>query len=214
MKLFAVIKAKPVGGVPSQRVGGFHDTESQKFYDNSSDACIAFNALKDRFFAIYCWKNFCNNTLADFHLYDAQGHMVTRMAQIGDFVKIEILASHVIGIKYYWVKIKEIIHEQDFKTERYLITFVPSSDPSVKIKRVIHFYSGNSSSTFMIARDSQVLTAGVYGRNEAPNLKTDPINCIINIVISFGAMTGLSKVQWKNFTESILDFDKFFTPGP
>lgn len=145
--------------------------------------------------------------MADFRLYDEEGCLVKRMAKAGDFVKIDILASPDIGTKYYWVKIDKIIHERDNETEKCLITFVPAADPTSGSKHIAHFYNRKSSSTFMISRESRIIRAAVYGRNERPNFQTDLFNSVINIVIAFCAMAGMSKIQWKDFADGILDFD-------
>ncbi|MDR6403707.1 MULTISPECIES: hypothetical protein [Chryseobacterium] len=202
------MKAKEIPGVPQQKKGSFHDTESQKYFENSSAAAQQFEILKKRFLNISQWKEYCGGNLADFKLYDSYGYFIERDPQIGDFIKIDIPGPGDTEAKGYdWVKIISIFSEKNDNYERILISCSPSIVPGEpKDYHIAHFYSAEATSNFMILRQDNCITTAVYGRNESPNFKTTSVNITRNIFIAIGGMMGASKIQWKSLTDGLLDF--------
>ncbi|ALR29542.1 hypothetical protein ATE47_02935 [Chryseobacterium sp. IHB B 17019] len=202
------MKAKQIPGVPQQKKGSFHDTESQKYFENSSAAAQQFEILKKRFLNISQWKEYCGGNLADFKLYDSYGYFIERDPQIGDFIKIDIPGPGDTEAKGYdWVKIISIFSEKNDNYERILISCSPSIVPGEpKDYHIAHFYSAEATSNFMILRQDNCITTAVYGRNESPNFNTTFVNIIRNIFIAIGGMMGASKIQWKSLTDGLLDF--------
>lgn len=202
------MKAKQIPGVPIQKSGSFHDTESEKHYDSPSIASEKFNILKERFFSINRWKSYSGGPLADFRLYNSNGNAIEQMPEIGDFIRIDIPGPGETESKGYdWVEIIYISHKETDESESYIMTCKPSKTPGITANQhIAHFYSNAATSTFMIQKRGRTIKSGIYGRNEKPNLNARFIDTIRNVLIALGGMMGFSKIQWKSLTEGLLDF--------
>ncbi|SDQ10138.1 hypothetical protein SAMN05421664_0483 [Chryseobacterium soldanellicola] len=203
------MKAKVIAGVPQQKKGGFHDTESEKTFDNPAITSQKFEILKERFLSVNNWKKYCGKHSADFKLFDAYGNFVDKKSEIGDFIRIDIPGPGDVEAKGYdWVQIISMFDEEDDNFAKIIITCRPSVIPDKKKHRhIAHFYSDKASSTFIISREGNVLKTGVYGRNETPNFNTGFLNKIRNIFITLGGIAGISKIQWKTLSDGLLDFE-------
>ncbi|AZA83639.1 hypothetical protein C1637_14655 [Chryseobacterium lactis] len=202
------MKPKQIKGVPPQKSGGFHDTETRKQFETELIP-IKFEILKKRFFDINQWKSYCGEAFAEFKLYDSKGIPVVREPQKGDFIRINIPGPGEIEAKGYdWVEITDMCFSLDNTSESVMMTCRPSQDPQNKKNRnIAHFYSSKATSTFMVYRNPTHLKAAVYGRNESPNFKAKFIDVIRNLVVAAGGIMGIAKIQWKELADGFLDFD-------
>ncbi|MCJ7936208.1 MAG: hypothetical protein MUW56_21895 [Chryseobacterium sp.] len=202
------MKPKQIKGVPRQKSGGFHDTESQKQFEQAIIP-LQYEILKKRFFAINKWKSYCGEAFAEFKLHDFNGDPVDREPQKGDFVRIDIPGPGETEAKGYdWVEITDLCYYQDTVSESITMTCRPSKDPkNDKNTHIAHFYNAGATSTFMIYRNPSHLKAAVYGRNESPNFNAKLIDIIRNIMTAAGGIMGIAKIQWKQLTDGFLDFD-------
>ncbi|SEH29739.1 hypothetical protein [Chryseobacterium culicis] len=203
------MKIKEIPGIPPQKKGGFHNTESIKKFDNPEMTAQEFVILKNRLYSVNQWKDFCGEGFADFKLYDSSGNYVDRIPVKGDFIRIDIPGPGTLEAGFDWVKITDISddHTKEDEFENISMTCRPSKEPAKSGKRyTAHFYSSGATSTFMISRGNTYIKAAVYGRNETANLDANFLDTIRNVVIALGGMIGISKIQWKRLTDALLDF--------
>lgn len=204
------MKVKEIPGIPQQKKGGFHNTESIKEFDNPEMTAEQFAILKSRLYAVNQWKDFCGEGFADFQLYDVSGNYVDRIPVKGDFIRIDIPGPGMREAEGFdWVRIIDISnqHTKEDEFENISITCIPSKEPGNSSKRyTAHFYSSDASSTFMISRGNNYIKAAVYGRNETANLNAGFLDKIRNLIIALGGMMGISKIQWKRLTDALLNF--------
>jgi len=203
------MKPKVIIGVPEQKKGSFHDTESSRLFESTEITHQNFEILKTRFLAINQWKEFCKEKSADFKLFDSTGNHITRIPKENDLIRIDIPGPGNPESKGYdWVKIIKISNQNltAGEIESVTITCEPTINPKSDNKHIAHFYSRNSSSTFNIVRGSKYIKIGIYGRNETPNMNTNFTGKIRNLMIAAGGMLGISKMQWKVFANEILKF--------
>lgn len=204
------MKPKQITGIPLQKKGGFHDTESQKQYIDSEKKIAQYAILKERFLSVNQWKSYCGEGFADFRLYDSLGNYVERLPKVGDFIRIDIPGPGGFEAKGYdWVEIIEISENYINKNEieNLLIICRPSTMPgNKKSNHIFHFYSDEATSSFMISRTENSIKAAVYGRNESPNWNANFFDKIRNFLIAVGGMFGVSKIQWKRLSDQFLDF--------
>jgi hypothetical protein len=202
------MKPKHIKGVPLQKSGGFHDTESRKQFEQSQTP-LQFEILQKRFLSVNQWKSYCGEAFADFRLFDSDGNPVDREPQKADYIRIDIPGPGESEAKGFdWVEITDICFHQDNISESIMIICRPSRDPQhKKSHHIAHFYSSKATSTFMIYRSPTHLKAGVYGRNETPNFNANFMDIIRNIIIAAGGMMGVAKIQWKQLTDGFLDFE-------
>jgi len=204
------MKPKQIPGIPLQKKGGFHDTESIKQYDNPENTIAQYAILKERFLCVNQWKSYCGEGFADFRLHDSLGNYVDRLPKVGDFIRIDIPGPGGFEAKGYdWVEIIEINENYINKNEleNLLIICRPSTiHGSKKSNHIAHFYSNEATSSFMISRTENGIKAAVYGRNESPNWNANFLDKIRNFSIAVGGMFGVSKIQWKRLSDQFLDF--------
>lgn len=203
------MKAKKIPLVPEQIKGAYHDTESRKDFLMPELAAQKFDLLKQRFFSINYWKDYCDGLSSEFKLYDEAGLYVERKPQKGDFIRIDIPGPGDLKSNGYdWVQIV-MIDDQPYndEIERHIIICKPSRKPDGKSDRIAHFYSAESSSAFVISRGQNYIKVGVYGRNEIPNTKKSGLwGKIRNFLVSLGGFTRLTKIQWKSLSDGLLEF--------
>ncbi|MPS72250.1 MAG: hypothetical protein E2590_03780 [Chryseobacterium sp.] len=202
------MKTKQVYGVPAQIKGAFHDTESQKKITDPDIVLHKFEILKNRFFSINEWKKHCGTLSADFKLYDNNGIPADRTPREGDFIRVDIPGPGDFEARGYdWVEIMNIDNNScDGELERYLIKCQPSRSPQSKDDRIRHFFSRESTSTFIISRGMDFIKVGIYGRNEMPNYdKKGILLKIRNFIISLVGFAHLTKIQWKCLSDGLLD---------
>lgn len=203
------MKAKKIPGVPEHYKGAHFDTESERVLDDPLLTAQQFKFLKQRFFNINHWQEYCGKMSSEFKLCDKQGFYVDRMPKLGDFFRIDIPGPGNPQTKGYdWVEIVAMDgHCFGDELERYLISCRPSKPPGSRGNDIAHFYSREASSTFIIYRGSNYIKVGIYGRNEVPNFsRTGIIGKIRNAFIAIGGFMRATKIQWKSLTNGLLDF--------
>ena len=198
------MKPKKVPGIPSQMKGSFHDTESVQKINDGQEIELKFNILKERFFEINKWGNYCKTSPVEFNLCDSSGKTVHRLPQIGDYVKILLTKINNPKIEdYQWVRIDMIDLSNP---NRLMIQCRPSKLPGNEFAgRIIHFYSAVSTSTFVISKGKDYIKMAIYGRNEIANKNTGFLESIKNVFIAFGGMVGSSKIQWKCLADGLIN---------
>ncbi|RYG04356.1 MAG: hypothetical protein EOO02_06310 [Chitinophagaceae bacterium] len=124
-----------------------------------------------------------------------------------DFIRINIPGpGPANGEGYDWVMVEKIIdqtNDEQFPAVGLLLKASP--DPDTDDKAPAHFFGEGASSTIIIFRESDTITAKYFGRNEAPNVHTDSvITNIRNTVVAAGAMFGLSELQWSSLLKGLI----------
>ncbi|WP_294287037.1 hypothetical protein [uncultured Chryseobacterium sp.] len=200
------MKPKQIPGVPIQKKGGFHDSESTRTC-TESDVDLKFDILKQRLFSINRWKEYAGGASADFRHFDSSGKPADRMPKKGDFIRIKIPGPGNTESKGYdWVEIANLAHRDTGDAESYLMICRPSKEPNKPKGHIVHFYSAAATSNIMISKEVNKLKVGVHGRNESPNFNTGFINKIRNLFIGIGGMFGFSKIHWKSLAEGLIKF--------
>ncbi|HFK5529367.1 TPA: hypothetical protein ACGZ99_003448 [Elizabethkingia anophelis] len=195
--------------IPKQKKGGSHNTESRKYCGSKETASKQFEILKERFYKIHLWKNYCGDNFADFRLYDSMGNYTETLPQIDYYIRIDIPGPGTHEAKGYdWVRIVQMNHQysSDKENEDILMICRPSKSPFDTKKYISHFYASKATSSFLISKHNTYIKAGIYGRNEMPNLNAVFIDKIRNILVAIGAIFGIAKIQWKTLTDGLLNF--------
>jgi len=193
--------------IPEHHSGIQTNTENSVLGNNEVAAIDLFKKIKSRLLDINAWHQFAGAASAEFKLTDEYGNEVERPAQKGDFFKINIPGPKSnTGEGNDWVRIEDIEEISKKNLEYIAIRVRPASNPGNHHKDVAHFFSDEATSSFVVCRDGQRITAGVYGRNEKPNTETEKvIDKIRNTAVATGAISGFSKLQWKSLVNGLTD---------
>ena len=194
--------------IPQQQEGKQVDiTETIKTI-GSDEAKLLFLQARSRLFDIANWSNISKGISASFILTDKYGKPKQGIPVAGDHFRIDIPGPGVsAGEGYDWVRV-ELVEDNmgpDSDTEHALIKVRPSADPA-KQEGVAHFFDEHATSSFIVRRDGNLITAGVHGRNEKPNKEVKKItDKLRNTVIGSLAVVGIAAIQWQKLVKGLLN---------
>lgn len=199
---------KPEDSIPANEAGTEVNVEDSVTLQNEDEAKLTYGQVRERLLSINSWRNFAGALSADFRLTDEKGNEVERAPQRGDYFKIDIPAPGIkTGEGYDWVQVEEIVEENKEAEEWCSIRVRPASSPVNANPDVAHFYTGEATSNFIVKRRGLTVTAGVYGRNEKPNVEeaNSFLDKLRNVFVGTGGVTVFSKLQWKALVDGLLN---------
>mgnify|MGYP003576889535 CR=1 FL=1 len=199
-------KQKPV---PEQEEGAYTDTSEQISFQTREEAVEHFKKVRDRLLNISNWHQLCGMASANFQLTDPSGTAVDRPAQKGDHFRISIPGpGSTAGDGHDWVRIETIDAQTTPDHEWLAIKVHPASNPTNASHEAAHFFTPEATSTFMVLRKGNTISAEVHGRNEkSNNQETGIVDTIRNTLVAFGAMLGFSKIQWTQLVRGLISTD-------
>ena len=192
--------------LPKQEKGMKTDTESAVTCKDPNEAKEHFRRVRERLHTINQWHHYAGKGTAAFQLYDAQGNPVHRPVRKGDYFQIDIPGpGSKSGEGKDWVEVQQMGDRDSEDEELSFVTVRSASHPLSLETKPAHFFASTATSSFVVYRDSLRVMAAVYGRNEQANSGANNLfDRIRNSLIAFGAFLGMSKLQWKAFTEGIV----------
>jgi hypothetical protein len=188
--------------VPEQHTGIQTNTESEIEFEGEEESRKFYAQARERLLRIKGWHELAGKATADFTLTDEQGYEVDRYPKEGDHFRISIPAPGTdTGEGDDWVQVQSVVEDENCIS----ITVRPATNPLNEKRDVAHFFSEEATSTFLVKREGNKVIAGIYGRNEKPNLKTEKLkDTIRNAAVASGAITGFAKIQWKSLANGIV----------
>jgi hypothetical protein len=126
--------------------------------------------------------------------------------QKGDYFKIDIPGpGSDSGEGYDWVQIEEVETTTSLDGERFGFRVRPTDNPQNRKEDVAHFYSEESTSSFIVERQNNKITASVHDRNTKPNTDADTvIDKIRDTIVGAAGVASFSKIQWKKLTDGLV----------
>ena len=189
--------------IPENTEGAQSNTESSKELDSEKEAGAFLRVVIRRLLDVNHWHQLGGKASASFQLTNDTGMNLERSAAPGDLFRINIPApGNASGDGDDWVRI-ESIEETD---DGVVMQVRPCPNPMNTDADIAHFFSDAATSSFVAKREGKKVIAGVYGRNEKPNTDTSSItDKIRNTAVALGAISGLSKLQWKSLTAGLME---------
>lgn len=193
--------------IPEQHTGASVDVVCSKSYATPHEAQKAFYALKERFLQVNSWEQYAGEGSADFKVYSSDRLPVIRSVQQGDYFRINIPGpANPSGEGDDWVQVQKITEDESDSEACISITVKPVPCPLNDDKDVAHFFTNEATSTFIVRRNGNELSAEVHGRNEKPNIKgVDIKDTLRNTLVATGSVFGFSKIQWKKLTDGLME---------
>jgi hypothetical protein len=194
------------GLIPDNEGGLVIDSASSEAFEKIADAIAFYSVAKERLTNVNRWHEIVGTASARFQLMDQHGHEVNRCVQKGDYLKVDIPGpGSKSGEGYDWVKVEELseVSEQDVDSIGFRVR--PASSPLTQDDSIAHFYSDKSTSTFIVTREKNKITAAIYDRNAKPNTDSENIiDKIRHVATGIGAILGGSKMQWKGLAKGLV----------
>ena len=194
------------GLIPDNTDGKAITAAAVAVMNNVQEACVLYTTARERLLFVHNWGKITGKWSADFQLTDDKGNEVDRFAQPGDHFRIDITGpGSSAGEGYDWARVEAIKEVHEENVDSIAIRVRPAANPQSTSDNVAHFYSYQSTSTFVVTREGTTVTASVYDRNIEPNEETTSlIDKARNAVVGLGAKHGLSKLQWQALAEAFL----------
>jgi hypothetical protein len=175
-------------------------------FDSGNQAISQYGIARERLLLISDWHTIAGSISARFQLTDLTGNEVQRAAEKGDHIRIDIPGpGSKAGEGYDWVRIEEIKEINSKDIDSIAIMVRPASNPGTDNNNIAHFYDEQSTSTFVVTRENNKVSAAIYDRNIESNKETkEPLDKVRNAVVGLGAKHGFSKLQWQALAEGLL----------
>jgi len=194
--------------IPEQKIGSQTDFSEEKKFKNQAQAHEAFKRAAARLLTISEWHNYAGAGSSRFCLTNNLGDEVTGFADEGFLFNIDLpVPGSSAGDGLEWVMVERLEAKDDAKAAEEFIamTVRPVPDPRTAEPEIAHFYKDVSTSTFIVKRVGQTVSAAVHGRNETPN--NSGVNLhdkIRNTIVALTARVGMSGPQWKKLVKGLL----------
>lgn len=200
-------KNKPT--VPQQEEGTKKDIDHSVKAANANEAHRLYTVARNRLIDVNHWREFSGPASATFRLTDPRGNELNRTVEKGDLFKIDLPAPGPSeGKGYDWVVVEAIeeTRNQSGQKESIAIRVRPTQSPLTDGNETAHFFNDKATSSFVVERNGNEITAAVYGRNEVPNTETtNLIDKVRNAIVGSTAILGFSNVQWKNLVKGLIE---------
>lgn len=194
------------GLIPGNEKGVTIDSASFEDFKDSEEAKAFFKVVKERLLNVNKWHEIAGAASARFQLIDKNGQEVNRKVEKDDYFKIDIPGpGSQAGDGYDWVQVEDLkeVNQQDVDSAGLRVR--PSTNPFSKDESIAHFYSEDSTSTFIVTRENNKITATIYDRNTTPNTDSETImDKVRHVAAGIGAMLGGSKLQWKGLAKGLV----------
>ena len=194
------------GIVPEQYTG--EEIEAADFAElkNSKEAKIFYGTAKERLLNVNNWHHIAGIISAKFQLVSALGEEVDRRAEKGDFFKIDIPGpGSTEGDGYDWVYVEEIKEIAEEKIQSIGLRVRPVKNPFGDKNEIAHFYSNEATSSFIVTREENKVTAWIIDRNIKPNDDAGSLtDKIRDIAVGIGAIGMFSKAQWQGLAKGLI----------
>ena len=202
------MKAKDKGKLlPEQETGKPIEASAKAVLKSEDEAKALFQVAKKRLQNVSAWHITAKNISAEFHLVTAKGAKLHREPKEGDYFKIDIPGPGTqTGNGFDWVRVERVDSTDNGSSgESFGIRVRPSENPTKRSTDVAHFYSSESTSTFVITRQDSTVKAEVFDRNTKPNEEAGRAgDKIRDAVVGTAGLAGFSKLQWKGLVEGLI----------
>ena len=195
--------------IPIQRQGAHTDTMASRNFTDKREAELFFKKICERLKNVNDWKKYSGSFTADFQLCDSRGEQVFRPAELHDHFRIDGPGpGSITGEGYDWVQVELFEEHHSPEEETLLIRVRPVPDPLNNKKDTAHFFTDDSTSSFIAKRSGNIVSAEVHGRNEMPNIKAEHLfDKARNAVAGAVAAVFYSKFEWKSLAEGIINYE-------
>ncbi|MEO6549486.1 MAG: hypothetical protein ABIN94_15900 [Ferruginibacter sp.] len=192
--------------VPPPLEGKNTNLETSVELPDDASAKESFTRAYKRMLNPPVWDKVSSFAGAKMELANEQGAIEHRLAEEGDYFRIDIVGPGTkLGDGYDWVTVESIKYEQlSDDEETYGMTLRPTAAPGGN--ETAHFFKETATSSFLIRRKGNKVTASYHGRNELPNNNTGNIkDNVRNSLVAMGAFVGLSELQWNSLIKGFLE---------
>ena len=192
--------------IPEQLIGNEMNASASRVCTDIGEAALFYANAKTKLLAVNNWSQICNSGITTFQLTDRLGADTVELLE-GSLIKIDIPGPATsIGKGFDWVRIEKIAQQSDTELNEWFGFRVrPCQHPSSKELATAHFFTDQSTATFLVRRVGNSVFAEVHGRNETPNNEdVSMLDHIRNTMVGTASKIGLSFPQWQLLVDGIV----------
>lgn len=199
--------------IPPQQIGTETGASHEVQLSSRTAALELFKVAKRRLLNVNAWHEYAGKAGGTFELCCTDGTPLHReVASIGDLIKIDLPGPGTrAGDGFDWVVIDAIEDKSNpmAEEESFSLRTRPVKNPLSSDETPAHFYTSETTSTFLVERKGDTLIASEVGRNEKINLDVPKItDKVRNALLATAARAGVSSLQWKALMMGILKEDE------
>jgi hypothetical protein len=193
--------------VPSQFAGQEIEVKATKKLKDEAEAKSLYNVAKKKLLDVNNWKKIGGTITAKFQIVDEKGEEVSRDVKKGDYLRINVPGpGSKEGDGYDWVLVEELKEINMGSLQSIGFRVRPNENPFGEKNETAHFYSKEATSSFIISRENSKLISWIIDRNLLPNTESGSIiDKVRDVVVGVSAMAGLSKVQWQQLADGLIE---------
>ena len=193
--------------VPQQYTGRELTAIASIDLNNEQEAVNFFQLAMKRLLDVNNWQRTAEGVSATFQITDNTGNEVKRSVQKGDYIRIDIPGpGSKEGDGFDWVNVDDLREMSDNEIQSVGFRVRPSENPNrINSLGTAHFYDSLASSTFIIQRIGNKISALAIDKNLKPNLDAESVaDKLRDVAIGTTALLGVSKIQWQNLVDGIV----------
>src|SRR6188508_2843670 len=193
--------------VPAQFTGQEIEADATKELKDEAAAKSLYNVAKKKLLDVNNWNKIAGTITAKFQIIDEKGEEVTRDVRKGDYLRINIPGpGSKEGDGYDWVLVEELKEITRGSVQSVGFRVRPTENPFGEKNETSHFYSKEATSSFIICRENAHLISWIVDRNLLPNTESGSlVDKIRDVVVGVSAIAGLSKVQWQQLADGLIE---------
>lgn len=193
--------------IPEQYKGQELEAESCQLLNDETAAQTLYEAAKKKLLSVNNWHKVAGAITARFQIIDQKGNEVNREVQKGDYLRIDIPGpGSKEGNGYDWVLVEELKEINKASLQSVGFRVRPNENPFGKKNETAHFYSKETTSTFVVTRESATVFSWIVDRNLLPNTESESlVDKVRDVVVSVSGIAGFSKVQWQGLADGLIE---------
>jgi hypothetical protein len=197
------------GVVPDQYTGKEIIAEASRETGSVEEAKALYAEARSRLLDVNQWDQTGSIPGSKFELLDSDGDEADREVQEFDYFRISIPGPGTKeGDGYDWVYVEELkeVNEEDVESIAFRVR--PTSNPDSPSSETAHFYSSESTSTFMVTREQNRVRVTILDKNIMANDEASSFaDKVRDKLVALGGINGLSKLQWETLAKGVLGTD-------
>ena len=194
--------------IPKQETGKQYDNIESIICADAVEAKNKYATACKKLFQISDWGKIGESVLkTEFCLCNSEGKEVNRYPKVGDLIRINLSGpGSTTGEGFDWVKIEQVVSKDEENDYEFTsIKVRPAACPLNDSNAVAHFFDQGATSTFIVSKCKNEVSAQIHGRNEEPNKNTDLLtDNVRNAVVAKFAAIKFSDIQWKNLCKGLI----------
>ena len=196
-----------LGIIPEQFKGQALEVEASQVSAIETAAQSLYEAAKKKLLSVNDWHHIVAGITARFQIVDQNGNGVSRKVTKGDYLRINIPGpGNKEGDGYDWVVVEELkeINKGSFQSAGFRVR--PTENPFGKKNETAHFYSNETTSSFIIIKENLKIVSWIVDRNMLPNTESESlVDKVRDVMVGVSGIAGFSKVQWQGLADGLLE---------